>query len=876
MYSSERKPSPQRQGSVTASAGGPTTASAQAAGSEAHLRVLQRELGNQAVGRLLRAGSLPGGLQVSRRGDRYEQEATRLASWMVQGPTPRAEPVEEAAAARKVALSPAGGGGDGEVQAEAGPGRPLPPRLRARFEAHLGADLGAVRLHTGPDAAAAAQAFHARAFALGHDVVLGEGQYRPGSAAGQRLLAHEVTHVVQQGVHGAPDPAVSVRSSQTPVLARDKETGGTQSVEFLRAGWVDVNDLGIVYQPGPEPDGGARLRELPDKDSKKLRWLPQNTKVFILRHHPTDRWYAVTVLGPGGGQFGYIADWLLMRNLPDPDADVLKLKPGDTPLDVAREHYAHKGFNVWGKDPRYVVNALVWVNQRAKHNFPGESGIKKPSVDEAWWTASSTAGVYIWLPGPDFLNAIYEQVAEHGGGTGSISADLWRSVKKIYKYVAYGLAFVGGLVHGFVKSLWDAVAGLVETVIDVLVSVFTGNVVKDARELWETIQKLTWEDIKNSLADWWQKWEKKLTSDSPWVAGHAHGYLTGYIMAEAAQLLLTAGAAAAAKSAIMASRVGKAIQATRAYRAFAKGIETVGETGSKARKLVGAASETLRQSKVFTSLKVGKQWAIDALKLPAAVARDLTLSGLNRLRQLPDAALNRISNMSSRAKRWLLGCASDCKVELEAIKKRLAHLTDEDIERALAPIDPKRHAPPKKTKAEKAKKRAARGLPSIPVEDVVQEAIARLKARGVSGLPPREYGTRLHAVVREVVEETTGKAPKGWIAAAEQELGKVVKLRPENAGLTVREYMAKWGMTDRYPTFPDKFLDTPVEKLKPDLFVKAPDGRALVWDVTSRLDRAHLAKTMFYTEVIGRESGGFFRIAESYWRKVLTPAGTGG
>jgi hypothetical protein len=574
------------------------------------------------------------------------------------------------------------------------PGQPLAPGLRAAMEGRFGQDFSAVRLHTGPEADHSATAVGARAYTVGSDIVFGAGQYAPATIAGQHLLAHELTHVLQQ--RGAPAGALNrtpaVHRTGT-MLARQEEGGGTARAEFLKAGWIDVNDLGIVYQPGQEPDGGARLREFPDKDSRKLRWLPQNTRVFILKHNPAKKWYAVTTVGAGGGEFGYIAEWLIMRNLPDPDAEVHKLQSGETPLEVAKKHYAKKGFDVWGKDARYVVNALVWVNSRAKHNFPGESGIKKPGLDYEWWTASTTAGVYIWLPGANFLNAIYEQVAEHGGGTGSLTADLWRGIKKAYEYVAYGLAFVGGLVHGFVKSIWDAVAGLVETIVDVLVSIFTGNVVTDAKELWEAISKLTWKDIKAAVGAWWEKWEKKLMSSSPWEAGHAHGYLTGYIMAEAAQLLLTAGTLAAAKSALWSSRLGKAIQGTRAYQKFAKGIETVGATGAKTRKLVEAAGEALRHSKAFTSLKVAREWAVQALKLTAEFVKDLTLDGINRLRQLSDAMLQRLSRLSNRAKRWLLGCASDCKIDLDKIKKTLANLTDEDIEKFVSEIGEKAESP---------------------------------------------------------------------------------------------------------------------------------------------------------------------------------------
>ena len=77
------------------------------------------------------------------------------------------------------------------------PGRPLEAATRGFFEPRLGADLSGVRVHTGERAAASAASLGARAFAVGSEVVFGAGEYAPGTAAGQRLLAHELAHVVQ-------------------------------------------------------------------------------------------------------------------------------------------------------------------------------------------------------------------------------------------------------------------------------------------------------------------------------------------------------------------------------------------------------------------------------------------------------------------------------------------------------------------------------------------------------------------------------------------------------------------------------------------------------------------------------------------------------
>ncbi|MFQ5598901.1 MAG: DUF4157 domain-containing protein, partial [Nitrospiria bacterium] len=79
-----------------------------------------------------------------------------------------------------------------------GGGRPLSKSERGFFEPRFGQDFSQVRLHNGAQAAALAQSMHARAFTLGHDVVFGAREYTPNSHIGRRLLAHELTHVVQQ------------------------------------------------------------------------------------------------------------------------------------------------------------------------------------------------------------------------------------------------------------------------------------------------------------------------------------------------------------------------------------------------------------------------------------------------------------------------------------------------------------------------------------------------------------------------------------------------------------------------------------------------------------------------------------------------------
>lgn len=89
-------------------------------------------------------------------------------------------------------------------QVLASPGRPLEPDVRGGLETRFGFDFGRVRIHTDEQAARSARAVNALAYTVGSDLVFGADRYAPHSPAGQRLLAHELAHVVQQG--GAMPP----------------------------------------------------------------------------------------------------------------------------------------------------------------------------------------------------------------------------------------------------------------------------------------------------------------------------------------------------------------------------------------------------------------------------------------------------------------------------------------------------------------------------------------------------------------------------------------------------------------------------------------------------------------------------------------------
>jgi hypothetical protein len=122
---------------------------------------------------------------ISAPSDAHELEADRAAREAV---SVQSAPVSHSDADSGHTLARTGGGG----------GQPLNDTTRAFFESRFGHDFQDVRLHTGRDASEAAQSLGARAFTVGSDVVFDQNQFAPETIEGRHLLAHELTHVVQQ------------------------------------------------------------------------------------------------------------------------------------------------------------------------------------------------------------------------------------------------------------------------------------------------------------------------------------------------------------------------------------------------------------------------------------------------------------------------------------------------------------------------------------------------------------------------------------------------------------------------------------------------------------------------------------------------------
>jgi outer membrane protein OmpA-like peptidoglycan-associated protein len=202
---------------------------------------LQRTVGNQAVERLLKSGVIQAKLTIGQADDIYEQEADTIADQVMRMPDLSKAQRREVSKDNKfpsiqrmcteceeelngqtkgiqiqrmcsdceeelhrlpkeIGSETPGISQDVEskINGIRGGGRPLSESVRAFFEPRFGLDFSDVRVHTDSQASESAHAVNALAYTVGRDVVFSGGQYSPGTESGKKLIAHELTHVVQQ------------------------------------------------------------------------------------------------------------------------------------------------------------------------------------------------------------------------------------------------------------------------------------------------------------------------------------------------------------------------------------------------------------------------------------------------------------------------------------------------------------------------------------------------------------------------------------------------------------------------------------------------------------------------------------------------------
>lgn len=138
-----------------------------------------------------------------------------------------------------------------------GGGKPLDAPVREQMESAMGEDFGHVRVHTDSAASESAKSVQAQAYTVGSDIVFGSGNYSPDTAGGQRMLAHELTHVVQQRsgpVDGTPAAGGIKVSDPSDSFERAAEENADRFASGQQASVVGVGTEAVQRQEAPEEE----------------------------------------------------------------------------------------------------------------------------------------------------------------------------------------------------------------------------------------------------------------------------------------------------------------------------------------------------------------------------------------------------------------------------------------------------------------------------------------------------------------------------------------------------------------------------------------------------------------------------------------------
>jgi len=149
---------------------------------------------------------------------------------------------------------------ESKLQRARGGGQPLPPNFRSQVEPLMGADFSGVRVHTDTQSNHLNQTIQAKAFTTGQDVFFKRGAYNPGSQGGQELIAHELTHVMQQG--GANPQTAQRKEADNNQLPEQPLAPIGQSTSPVVQRYIDFtaatkNSLGLSYLNGLGSENGA-------------------------------------------------------------------------------------------------------------------------------------------------------------------------------------------------------------------------------------------------------------------------------------------------------------------------------------------------------------------------------------------------------------------------------------------------------------------------------------------------------------------------------------------------------------------------------------------------------------------------------------------
>jgi hypothetical protein len=145
-----------------------------------------------------------------------------------------------------------------QINQQRGGGQELDTSVQTRMGDATGHDFSGVRVHTDPQSHALNEQLGAKAFTTGHDIFFRSGAYNPGSSGGQELLAHELTHVVQQGTG---------------------QVSGGSKMTVNAPGDVYEQEADSVAKSVSSPGAGAAIQQQPEEEEEPVQMQEEEEEV---------------------------------------------------------------------------------------------------------------------------------------------------------------------------------------------------------------------------------------------------------------------------------------------------------------------------------------------------------------------------------------------------------------------------------------------------------------------------------------------------------------------------------------------------------------------------------------------------------------------
>jgi len=475
------------------------------------IMTLQRTMGNKAVGQLLSSGELQAKLTVGRPGDKYEIEADQVAD-KVMGMSasnvqreyseeetdislkpinqnlqrePEEDEVDVQSKVQRQIVHCASSGAsravssdtESKIQNLRGGGSPMSDSSREFFEPRFGYDFSNVKIHTSSSAADTAQSINARAYTLGNNVVFNRGEYSPESSQGKHLMAHELTHVVQQGAASVRKKGRSIQPEGTTTLGQKNNDTISPSNLLQRETLKDeeIQEKPLSVTPSKPVVQRGILNRIRTSILSKLNQLPGFGLISIVtgrdlvtgrRVQPTAQNIIRAILGSAIynrlNRYRAVtnaANWITRQ------VRSLRLRPRDISsafsrmVTYARNHTLRALYSPLVTLRRFIGpiirNAIIFKN-RIKNQI-------KRIIDWAWLRAKKWALKNMLLAGGSEGRKIYQMMNRGRGTLSNIARRPGRFFSNFMRSVKMGFTrFKKNFVQHFKNSIFNWLFGVMQ------------------------------------------------------------------------------------------------------------------------------------------------------------------------------------------------------------------------------------------------------------------------------------------------------------------------------------------------------------------------------------------------------------------------------